>query len=136
MRTGFESSNSLIEAEVIFKSNTKKIKMWKINNLNYVDASCIVGIIIKISTWNQITTKPTSFPFQGFSPEVMKALVESSNGGAREQLSMALAKMVDRHDCGHEYANNRAREMVAELAQDNSLLSSEIRYLQPLIYRY
>ncbi|XP_045771041.1 uncharacterized protein LOC123871337 isoform X2 [Maniola jurtina] len=74
--------------------------------------------------------------FSGFSPEVMKALVESSDGGARAQLSMALDKMVARHDCGHEYANNRAREMVAELAKDESKLSSEIRYLQPLVYRY
>ncbi|XP_034827696.1 uncharacterized protein ImpE3 isoform X2 [Maniola hyperantus] len=74
--------------------------------------------------------------FSGFSPEVMKALVESSDGGARAQLSMVLDRMVERHDCTHDYANNRAREMVAELAKDESKLSSEIRYLQPLVYRY
>ncbi|CAK1552407.1 unnamed protein product [Leptosia nina] len=74
--------------------------------------------------------------YSGFSPDVMKALVESSSGGARAQLSMALSKMVDRHDCGHDYANNRAREMVAELAKDESMLSSELRYLQPLVYKF
>ncbi|XP_013146776.1 PREDICTED: mediator of RNA polymerase II transcription subunit 15-like isoform X2 [Papilio polytes] len=74
--------------------------------------------------------------YSGFSPDVMKTLVESSSGGAREQLRMALSKMVDRHDCEHEYANNRAKEMVAELAKDESKLSSEIRYLQPLVYKY
>ncbi|CAH2237174.1 jg11147 [Pararge aegeria aegeria] len=74
--------------------------------------------------------------YTGFSPNVMRALVESSGGGARAQLSMALARMVERHDCGHEYANNRAREMVAELARDESKLSSELRYLQPLVYKF
>ncbi|XP_062528822.1 uncharacterized protein LOC100862793 isoform X3 [Bombyx mori] len=74
--------------------------------------------------------------FSGFSPEVMKALVESSNGGARAQLKMALSKMVERGDCGHEYANNRAKEMVTELEKDESKLSSELRYLQPLVYKY
>ncbi|XP_023941999.2 uncharacterized protein LOC112048621 isoform X2 [Bicyclus anynana] len=74
--------------------------------------------------------------YSGFSPNVMRDLVESSGGGARAQLSMALAKMVERHDCGHEYANNRAKEMVAELAKAESKLSSEIRYLQPLVYKY
>ncbi|KPJ13405.1 hypothetical protein RR48_03906 [Papilio machaon] len=74
--------------------------------------------------------------YSGFSPDVMKALVESSSGGAREQLKMALSKMVDRHDCEHEYANNRAKEMVAELGKDESKLSTEIRYLQPLVYKY
>ncbi|XP_041971526.1 uncharacterized protein LOC121727645 [Aricia agestis] len=74
--------------------------------------------------------------FVGFSDEVMKNLVESSSGGARAQLSMALSNMVSRHDCTHDYANNRAKEMVAELARDESLLSTEIRYLQPLIYKY
>ncbi|CAH2093364.1 unnamed protein product [Euphydryas editha] len=74
--------------------------------------------------------------YSGFSPDVMKILVDSSDGGARAQLSLALSKMVERHDCGHEYANNRAREMVAELAKDDSLLSSELRYLQPLVYRF
>ncbi|CAH2052567.1 unnamed protein product, partial [Iphiclides podalirius] len=74
--------------------------------------------------------------YSGFSPDVMKTLVESSGGGARAQLSMALSKMVERHDCAHEYANNRAKEMVAELAKDESKLSSEIRYLQPLVYKY
>ncbi|XP_072934099.1 uncharacterized protein ImpE3 [Epargyreus clarus] len=74
--------------------------------------------------------------YSGFSPDVMKTLVESSGGGARAQLSMALAKMVERKDCGHDYANNRAREMVVELAKDESKLSSELRYLQPLVYRY
>ncbi|KPI98954.1 hypothetical protein RR46_10272 [Papilio xuthus] len=74
--------------------------------------------------------------YSGFSPDVMKTLVESSSGGAREQLRMALSKMVDRHDCEHEYANNRAKEMVAELAKDESKLSTEIRYLQPLVYKY
>lgn len=66
----------------------------------------------------------------------MKTLVESSGGGARAQLSMALSKMVERHDCTHDYANNRAREMVTELAKDESLLSAELRYLQPLIYKF
>lgn len=74
--------------------------------------------------------------FQGFSPDVMKALVASSSGGVREQLKMALSKMVERHDCGHEYANNRAREMVEELGKDESGMSTELRYLQPLIYSY
>ncbi|KAJ2937932.1 hypothetical protein O0L34_g14205 [Tuta absoluta] len=74
--------------------------------------------------------------YSGFSPDVMRALVESSSGGARAQLSLALSKMVDRKDCAHEYANNRAREMVQELAKDESKLSSELRYLQPLVYKY
>ncbi|CAG4931514.1 unnamed protein product [Colias eurytheme] len=74
--------------------------------------------------------------YSGFSPDVMKTLVESSSGGARAQLSLALSKMVERHDCGHDYANNRAKEMVAELAKDDSTLSSELRYLQPLVYKY
>ncbi|XP_064074415.1 uncharacterized protein LOC113404637 isoform X1 [Vanessa tameamea] len=74
--------------------------------------------------------------YSGFSPDVMKSLVDSSDGGARAQLSLALSKMVERHDCGHEYANNRAKEMVVELAKDESLLSSELRYLQPLVYRF
>ncbi|XP_050352981.1 uncharacterized protein LOC126775228 [Nymphalis io] len=74
--------------------------------------------------------------YSGFSPDVMKTLVDSSDAGARAQLSMALSKMVERHDCGHEYANNRAKEMVVELAKDESLLSSELRYLQPLVYRF
>ncbi|XP_045490671.1 uncharacterized protein LOC111002939 isoform X1 [Pieris rapae] len=73
--------------------------------------------------------------FSGFSPEVMKSLVESSSGGARAQLSMALSKMVERHDCGHDYANNRSKEMVAELAKDESTLSTALRYLQPLVYK-
>ncbi|KAM3957890.1 ecdysone-inducible gene E3 [Aphomia sociella] len=72
--------------------------------------------------------------YVGFSPSVMQSLVASSSGGARAQLSMALSKMVDRNDCGHEYANNRAKEMVTELAKDESKLSSELRYLQPLVY--
>lgn len=74
--------------------------------------------------------------YSGFSPDVMKALVASSSGGVREQLKMALAKMVERHDCGHEYANNRAREMVEELGKDESGISTDLRYLQPLIYSY
>ncbi|XP_026760233.1 uncharacterized protein LOC113519371 isoform X2 [Galleria mellonella] len=74
--------------------------------------------------------------FVGFSPSVMQSLVASSSGGARAQLSMALSKMVDRKDCAHEYANNRAKEMVTELAKDESKLSSELRYLQPLVYLY
>ncbi|CAK1590044.1 unnamed protein product [Parnassius mnemosyne] len=74
--------------------------------------------------------------YSGFSPDVMKTLVESSSGGARDQLKMALSKMVERHDCAHEYANNRAKEMVTELGKDDSKLSSEIRYLQPLVYKY
>ncbi|XP_068623679.1 uncharacterized protein [Battus philenor] len=74
--------------------------------------------------------------YSGFSSDVMKTLVESSGGGARAQLSMALSKMVERHDCQHEYANNRAKEMVVELGKDESKLSSEIRYLQPLVYKY
>ncbi|CAG5047346.1 unnamed protein product [Parnassius apollo] len=74
--------------------------------------------------------------YSGFSPDVMKTLVESSSGGAREQLKMALSKMVERKDCAHEYANNRAKEMVMELGKDDSKLSSEIRYLQPLVYKY
>ncbi|KAJ8710971.1 hypothetical protein PYW07_008213 [Mythimna separata] len=74
--------------------------------------------------------------YSGFSPDVMKALVASSSGGAREQLKMALSKMVERHDCGHEYANNRAKEMVEELSKDNSGMSSDLRYLQPLIYSF
>ncbi|XP_030031730.2 uncharacterized protein LOC115448435 [Manduca sexta] len=74
--------------------------------------------------------------FSGFAPDVMKVLVESSNGGARQQLRIALSKMVERHDCGHEYANNRAREMVEELGRDESKLSSELRYLEPLVYKY
>ncbi|XP_045522662.1 uncharacterized protein LOC123713162 isoform X1 [Pieris brassicae] len=73
--------------------------------------------------------------YSGFSPEVMKSLAESSSGGARAQLSMALSKMVDRHDCGHDYANNRSKEMVAELAKDESTLSAALRYLQPLVYK-
>ncbi|XP_049879538.1 uncharacterized protein LOC126376272 isoform X1 [Pectinophora gossypiella] len=72
--------------------------------------------------------------YSGFSPDVMRNLVESSSGGARAQLSLALSKMVERADCQHEYANNRAREMVTELAKDESKLSSELRYLQPLVY--
>ncbi|XP_053616900.1 uncharacterized protein LOC128678996 isoform X2 [Plodia interpunctella] len=74
--------------------------------------------------------------FGGFSPAVMQTLVGSSSGGARAQLSLALSKMLERNDCEHQYANNRAREMVAELAKDESKLSSEIRYLQPLVYSY
>ncbi|XP_050679759.1 uncharacterized protein LOC126975767 isoform X2 [Leptidea sinapis] len=74
--------------------------------------------------------------YTGFSPNVMKDLVDSSSGGAREQLKMALAKMVERNDCTHDYANNRAKEMVTELGQDESKLSSELRYLQPLVYKY
>lgn len=66
----------------------------------------------------------------------MKNLVESSSGGARAQLSMALSRMVARRDCEHEYANNRAKEMVQELAKDDSTLSNELRYLQPLVYKY
>lgn len=64
----------------------------------------------------------------------MRNLIESSSGGARAQLSLALSKMVERKDCEHEYANNRAKEMVVELAKDESKLSSELRYLQPLVY--
>nr|XP_049698863.1 uncharacterized protein LOC110373656 isoform X1 [Helicoverpa armigera] len=74
--------------------------------------------------------------YSGFSPDVMKALVESSSGGARGQLKMALSKMVERHDCGHEYANNRAKEMVEELGKDESGLSAALRYLEPLVYSY
>ncbi|CAH0696526.1 unnamed protein product [Spodoptera exigua] len=74
--------------------------------------------------------------YSGFSPDVMKALVASSSGGVREQLKMALSKMVERHDCGHEYANNRAREMVEELGKDESGMSTDLRYLQPLVYSY
>ncbi|XP_059054769.1 uncharacterized protein LOC131848841 [Achroia grisella] len=74
--------------------------------------------------------------YVGFSPSVMQSLAASSSGGARAQLSMALSKMVDRKDCAHDYANNRAREMVTELAKDESKLSSELRYLQPLVYVY
>ncbi|KAI8441754.1 hypothetical protein MSG28_005452 [Choristoneura fumiferana] len=70
----------------------------------------------------------------GFSPDVLQTLSESSGGGARAQLRLALSKMLERKDCQHEYANNRAREMVDELAKDESKLSSEIRYLQPLVY--
>ncbi|GBP20743.1 hypothetical protein EVAR_14468_1 [Eumeta japonica] len=70
----------------------------------------------------------------GFSESVMKELTESSSGGARRQLSFVLTKMLDRHDCDHDYANNRAKEMIAELAKDETKLSSEIRYLQPLVY--
>lgn len=66
----------------------------------------------------------------------MKNLVDSSSGGARAQLSLALSRMVDRRDCEHEYANNRAKEMVQELAKDDSTLSNELRYLQPLVYKY
>lgn len=66
----------------------------------------------------------------------MKNLVDSSSTGARGQLKMALSKMVERHDCGHEYANNRAKEMVIELGKDESGISAELRYLQPLIYTY
>lgn len=66
----------------------------------------------------------------------MKVLVESSTGGARQQLRTALSKMVERHDCTHDYANNRAKEMVDELAKDESKISSELRYLQPLVYKY
>lgn len=76
------------------------------------------------------------FVFQGFSPIVMKTLVDSSDGGARAQLSLALSKMVERQDCTHQYANNRAKEMVQELAKDESILSSELRYLQPLVYNF
>ncbi|CAG9791148.1 unnamed protein product [Diatraea saccharalis] len=72
--------------------------------------------------------------YGGFSPDVMKNLVDSSSGSARDQLKMALSKMVDRRDCEHQYANNRAREMVSELERDESALSSELRYLQPLNY--
>ncbi|RVE44081.1 hypothetical protein evm_011274 [Chilo suppressalis] len=72
--------------------------------------------------------------YSGFSPDVMKNLVDSSSGTARNQLKMALSKMVERRDCEHEYANNRAREMVSELGRDESALSSELRYLQPLVY--
>ncbi|XP_028176107.1 uncharacterized protein LOC114364231 isoform X2 [Ostrinia furnacalis] len=74
--------------------------------------------------------------YTGFSPTVMKTLVDSSSGGARAQLRLALSKMVDRRDCEHEYANNRAKEMVDELAKDESKLSAELRYLQPLVYAY
>ncbi|XP_013195527.1 uncharacterized protein LOC106138793 isoform X2 [Amyelois transitella] len=74
--------------------------------------------------------------YGGFSPAVMKTLVGSSDGGARAQLSLALSKMLERNDCEHQYANNRAKEMVAELAKDESKLSSELRYLQPLVYSY
>ncbi|KAJ0173356.1 hypothetical protein K1T71_011532 [Dendrolimus kikuchii] len=73
--------------------------------------------------------------YNGFSPTVMKVLADSANGGARAQLRLALSKMVERNDCGHEYANNRAKEMVKELDQDSSVLSSELRYLQPLVYK-
>ncbi|XP_061722690.1 uncharacterized protein LOC133529085 isoform X1 [Cydia pomonella] len=72
--------------------------------------------------------------YYGFSPDVLQTLSESASGGARAQLRLALSKMVERKDCQHEYANNRAREMVDELARDESKLSSEIRYLQPLVY--
>ncbi|XP_063368902.1 uncharacterized protein LOC134657255 [Cydia amplana] len=72
--------------------------------------------------------------YYGFSPDVLQTLSESADGGARAQLRLALSKMVERKDCQHEYANNRAREMVDELAKDESKLSSEIRYLQPLVY--
>ncbi|CAH0713403.1 unnamed protein product, partial [Brenthis ino] len=74
--------------------------------------------------------------YTGFSPDVMKVLVDSSDGGARAQLSLALSKMIERHDCNDQYANNRAKEMVVELAKDESVLSSELRYLQPLVYKY
>ncbi|XP_063628868.1 uncharacterized protein LOC134800295 [Cydia splendana] len=72
--------------------------------------------------------------YYGFSPDVLQTLSESADGGARAQLRLALSNMVERKDCQHEYANNRAREMVDELARDESKLSSEIRYLQPLVY--
>ncbi|XP_063389060.1 uncharacterized protein LOC134674837 [Cydia fagiglandana] len=72
--------------------------------------------------------------YYGFSPDVLQTLSESADGGARAQLRLALSKMVERKDCQHEYANNRAREMVDELGRDESKLSSEIRYLQPLVY--
>ncbi|KAL4705851.1 hypothetical protein ACJJTC_019286 [Scirpophaga incertulas] len=74
--------------------------------------------------------------YAGFSPDVMRALVDSSSGGAREQLKMALSRMLERRDCTHEYANNRAREMVVELGKDESKMSAELRYLQPLVYNY
>ncbi|CAG9558881.1 unnamed protein product [Danaus chrysippus] len=74
--------------------------------------------------------------YSGFSPDVMKNLVESSDGGASEQLRFALSKMVERNDCGNDYANNRAKEMVVELAKAESKLSSELRYLQPLVYKF
>lgn len=73
--------------------------------------------------------------FTGFSDVVMKELIESGNNGARQQLRFVLQKMLDRKDCQHDYANNRAREMVTELGKDESTLSNEIRYLQPLVYK-
>ncbi|CAG9126259.1 unnamed protein product [Plutella xylostella] len=73
--------------------------------------------------------------YSGFSDTVIRELATSSNGGAASQLAFALKKMLDRQDCTHEYANNRAREMITELAMNESKLTSEIRNLQPLVYK-
>ncbi|XP_077298871.1 ecdysone-inducible gene E3 [Arctopsyche grandis] len=70
--------------------------------------------------------------YQGYTEDLITDLSETSKGTAIEQLKVVLDRMVARGDCTHDFANNRAKDMMKELDKPDSKLSMQVRYLEPL----
>lgn len=73
------------------------------------------------------------FPnFQGYTTNVLNQLAEISTGTSADQLKAVLLKISQRKDTKNPQIIKRIDELVKDLDQSSSYISSALRYIPPL----